>query len=162
MNSRLLTRFKFAAAALLAVTLFLPQYTCARLRGPDGFVTDSIPAGADSSAYHVYNQPHYALENFGPTRIETWITVTAFSWPLLFLAIGYRRRLPRTSRVLWWLEPLLICVSGYLIILFSEVGDRAYGAYAALVALLALLGTWGFEVWVWIRKRRAPPAPVAP
>lgn len=148
------TRFKLAAATLLVVTLALPQYTCARLRGADGFIVDQVPPGADSSAYHRYDQPHYALEMFGPLRIETWITVTTFSWPLLFLAIGYRRRMPRVSRVLWWLEPLLICVSGYLILLFSSVGDRAYGANLALVALVVLLGVWAYELWAWIRSRR--------
>jgi len=156
------TRLKLAGALVLAASLFLPQYTCARLRGPDGMVTDTIPAGADSSAYKRYDQPHYALEHFGPLNYETWITVTVFTWPLVFLAVRTRRRLKRTNRVLWWLEPILILASAYLIVAFSDVGDRAYGAYLGLWALLVLLGTWAWEVWVWIRSRRTARAGAAP
>ncbi len=144
-------RIKLAAAVLLLAAIALPQYTCARYHGPDGAVWDAIPPGADSSAYHPFRESHYAVEAFGFTRWETWVTIAAFAWPLA-LAVA-RPRLPaRLGRVIWWFEPALAVISGYLILLFSSLGDRAVGAYLAVGALAVLLAAWVAELVRRLRR----------
>jgi len=153
-------RLKLIGALLLLASLALPQYTCARLRAPDGSVWDSVPPGKDATLYRPFTERHYAYENIELRDPISWLTLVAFGWPLILTGVRRRFPGPTLNRVLWWLEPVLAGTSGYLILVFSSLGDRAIGAYVGLAALVLLLLAWLAELRAFIadrRKARAAP-----
>lgn len=139
-----LHRVKTALAFLLVLTLTLPAYTCDGYRAPSGELVDAIPAGADSSAYVAAEVPHRPLKQFDATEARQWLTLLAYSWALLLVAVETwrpRTRRTRTATGLWLLLPL---ASAAWIQWHVIVGDIAYGGVLTL-AVLAVL--WVLSLW---------------
>jgi hypothetical protein len=137
-------RLRGALGLLLALTLALPAYTCDGYRAPTGELVDRIPQGADSTAYVAAEVPHRPLEKFDATEVGSWLTLLAYTWPLLlFAAQTLRSRL--TAH---WVASLLAIVfpiaSAWWINVAVVLGDMAYGAVASLALLLAL---WIVALW---------------
>ena len=125
---------KLVAAALLAVSFLLPQYTCAMYRGPDGKTVQAVPQGTNAKQYMPFRERHYAWEDAHWNDASSWIAPTVFLCPLLLLPWGLRGKRGRIGRLCWWLEPFFVGGSLYVVWTFSSLGDRAIGAYLGLGA----------------------------
>jgi hypothetical protein len=129
-----MTRVKTVAAALLAIALLLPQYTCRVYRSPEGKVVSSIPDGADPSAYRAFRERHYAWEDAAWRQPTTWLYPALFMWPVPVLILGRRLGRTRARRVHWIVETTLVATSIYFIWALSDLGQRAVGAYLGIAA----------------------------
>ena len=152
------TRFKILGAIVLAGSLALPVSTCTGYRSPDGKFVTWIPTGADSAAYPRAVDRDYVLHDVYLVRPSTWFNLAVFVWPLPVVALTQRRRTARWRRWVWWLEPLLVAISGWTVWLVANLlATPAIGAYVALGALGVYLSAWAVELWREVIRGGAMP-----
>lgn len=147
-----LLRMRGALAVLLAATLALPAYTCSGYRAPNGELVNAIPAGVDSTGYVATDVPHRPIEDFQISEPWPWLTLLAYSWPLLLVgAASLRPRFAQSwmASVLGMALPL---ASAWWIYSLVISGSIAYGGVLSLGALGAL---WLIAVWEAFARRRA-------
>jgi hypothetical protein len=141
------------ATVVLASCLALPAYTCDGYRGPGEEVVRTVPVGADSSRYTPVEVPHRPIEGFELREPSTYITLLAYTWPLLLLGARVTWRRGRASRALNWAEVPVAAGSSWMVWVIATTGDPAYGSYLAGAANLILLGAAIAEL---IQRRRSP------
>ncbi len=144
-------RTRSVATILLASALALPAYTCDGYRTPQGELVGSIPAGADSATFTRARVPHRPIQQFDPTEFSEWLTLLAYTWPILVLGLRLRGKPVRLERALHWGELLCAPAAALVIYYVAATGEVAYGSYLAWAANTTLFGVAILE----FRRRRA-------
>ena len=151
--------FKVGAAALLLVSLCLPQSSCTRNEwvGPDGKTVSAVPSGAPPAAYRQVpvTDYSYALGSFDAGDFGSWLMLVTFTWPVPLLAYQWRGRRKGALRAIRFLELPLIAGSAY-IIFFPSLGRREIGGYLAMVAVGLYFCAWLPTFWYGRQSGDAP------
>ena len=157
-------RLKLVGALLLLASLTLPVSECTHYEASDGTPIlvkedEAPPAGARRVVTYCY-----VLQSFEPADVDSWSTLFAFIWPIVAVAVLWRKSGGLMSRGVRVLEPLMLGWSFYVVDFISSflTSGRAIGAH---VAFLALAGYATGALWSDIRlvrdwkKKRAAAGP---
>jgi hypothetical protein len=144
---------RVALTLVLLSTMWMPAYTCAGYRAPDGAVVQSIPAGADSAAFVPVQVPHVPIREAELRTLDGWISLWPYVWIVPVLAFAtWRPQNKAPDLITAGLGPFVAWV-----LTFRLVGSLAYGTY---VALAATAGLWflaiGALVTRWRQQRQRP------
>ncbi len=151
------TRLKLVAAVLLLASLALPMASCSRYEDAEGNRVrvaegDEPPAGVRRVVEHTY-----ALEDFDPLELESWLVLAAFGWPLAALAVRWRRPTGFATGAVRLLELPLVAGSFALIDFLATflTERREIGAWVAFTALALYAAAAVWDDVRWWRGRRA-------
>jgi hypothetical protein len=145
-------RTRTIATILLASALALPAYTCDGYRSPQGELVESIPADADSAGYTPARIPHRPIGEFDATELSEWLTLLAYTWPILILGMRLRGRPARLERAMHWAELICAPAAAVMIYYVAATGKIAYGTYLAWAANATLFAA---AIAEFLRRRRA-------
>jgi hypothetical protein len=142
---------KWCGAVLLIVSLALPLSKCTHYQdsGAEGGTTTA-------QAEVAWVDYQWALESFDPVNAGDWLTIFAFVWPILALAVLRRRERGAAAMIVRALEPLLIAGSAWWLYVSAHVvAEPAIGAYVAFAGLsVYTVGAACVDLVVFGRWRR--------
>lgn len=139
---------KTIGALLLLISITLPMATCTRtVKSEHSGENNTSPQSEQvQDTASKQEKKIYILDHFSPSDPGSWISIVAFTWPVLILGILWWRKKGRVVLLVRGLEPFLL-IGSVLVVDFASTffaDRREIGAYLAFfaIALYAVGAIW--------------------
>ena len=126
-------KIKLVFGILLMATFFLPLSRCYYVKLSVDRPHPTIFEDATTGAPREY-EDNYAYRKFQVGKLQSWVVLAAFTWPLLLVALWIVG--PRVSKALLPVEPLACMGSGIVLASLLDADRILWGGYLAMFALL--------------------------
>ena len=132
---------KFIGAFLLAACFALPIKSCTEYRDETGKWVSVAPGEAPAPGVRPVITRNYLLEELRANDPLSWLLVASFIFPAAVVVYARKRPAARLTRVLWFIEPLLLAgvlfSVWYMTFLFNDpdVGSYVAGGGVAIYFL---------------------------
>lgn len=158
------SRLKVIGALLLLACFALPVKSCTTQRDEAGKLVVVAPGEPLPQGVRTATTYYYLLDEFSANDPWTWFTILGFIGPVAAVAYSRSRPASRSSRAIWFIEPMLIVWVIFSIWYVSffifhasyhlEIGTYVAIAGASLYSLGWISEAYGkLRSW-WQRHRR--------
>ncbi len=142
-------KFKTIGAILIALCFVLPIKSCTRCMDK--------PEKPDTPCVNSVTEHFYLLGELKKDDPVSWLRVISFIFPAAIVLYTRRRPVARLTRVLWFLEPVLLAWLALCVWTVTFLFQPDIGAYVGSLGISVYFVEWTIEAYRkfrnWRRRR---------